>query len=194
MKMDYKELIPKPILFNCWKHHLGFIKKELNTIKVKDEKDIKDFVKRINIMGNSLTDLYIGLISAGEITNYILKEIDNLNLIEESSYKNWLHNENRDYKIIKLPDDSTWTLRYGNEKERYIHIHPARYSVYSVRVKSISLKTASLLFLMIKQFGGSTEDINIINKLRVKYLKASPLKTISSGSGLGKVIELFVES
>ena len=192
--MDYEELIPKPILFNCWKHHLGFIKVELNTIKAKDEKDIKDFVKKLNIMGNSLSDLYTGLMSVQQIINYIIKNINELNVNDENSYKVWLHNENRDYKIIKVSDDSTWTLRHGNEKKRYIHIHPARYSVHSIRVKSISLKTASLLILWIKNFGGATEDIKLINQLRFNYLEASPVKTVFPNSGLGKIIELFVDS
>jgi len=192
--MNYEELIRKPFLFNCWKHHLGFIKEELIAIKVKDEKDIKDFVKRLNVMGNSLSDLYTGLMSIQQIINHMIKKVNELKIIEGNLYKEWIHSENMDYKIINLPDDSTWTLRYGNEKERYIHIHPARYSVYSVRVKSTSLKTASLLVLWIKTFGGSIEDIRIINKLRVNYLKASPVKSVSSSNGLGKIIRLFVES
>lgn len=193
-KMVYKDFIPEPILFNPWKHHKGYIREALNTIKIKDERDIKDFTKKLNIMGNSLSDLYTGSMSVQQIVNHIIKEINEVKVTDASSYKEWLHNENRDYKIIKLPDSSTWTLRYGNEKERYIHIHPARYSIHSVRVKSISLKTASLLVLWAKSFGSSLEDIKLINKLRVNYHNASPLKTFSSNSGLGKIIKLFVES
>ena len=192
--MDYELLIPEPLLFNCWKHHLGFIKEELSIVRIKDEKDLKDFIKKLNVMGNSLSDLYTGLMSVQQIINHIIKNINELNVNDESSYKVWLHNENRDYKIIKLSDDSTWALRHGNEKKRYIHIHPARYSVHSIRVKSLSLKTASLLILWIKNFGGATEDIKLLNQLRFNYLEASPVKTVPPNSGLGKIIKLFVDS
>lgn len=192
--MELKEQIPKPILFNSWKHHLEFIKEELKTMEVKDEKNFKDFAKQLNIMGNSLSDLYTGSINTSDIVNNIIKEINTQIAFDKNSFKSWIHTENRDYRIITLPDKSTWTLRYGNKEERYIHIHPARYSTHSIRVKSISLKTATLLSLWCKHFEGSVEDIELINKLRINYLKASPLKTISPSRGLGKIIKLFVES
>jgi len=191
--MGQNQLIPNPLLFNCWKHHLIFIKEQLCDFEIKSEKDIKEIVKEFNVIGNSLTDLYTGLLSTEKIAEAVIKFLKENSCYEEPLYREWLFSEKLDYKVIELPDSSTWTLRFGKEKEKYIHIHPARYSNHSVRVKSISLKTACLIYLWVKNYGTSPYDLKLINKLRVSYLEASPVKTMSQKNGIGKVISLFVE-
>lgn len=192
--METEDLIPEPILFNCWKHHLGFIKNKIISAHINDKNDIKDFAGKLYIMGNSLSDFYIGKLSIVEITGFIIKKLNGFNVLKKEFYKDWIQSENKDYRIIGLQDRSTWALRFGKEKDRYIHVHPARYSVNSFRVRSTSLKTAALVVLWVNNFGGSYEDLNLINSIRITYLNESPVKSVSNYTGLGKIIRIFADS
>lgn len=192
--METEDLIPEPILFNCWKHHLGFIKDKIISAHSNDKNDIKDFAGKLYIMGNSLSDFYIGKLSIVEITGFIIKKLNGFNVLKKELYKDWIQSENKEYRIIGLQDRSTWALRFGKEKDRYIHVHPARYSVNSIRVRSTSLKTAALVVLWVNNFGGSYEDLNLINSIRIIYLNESPVKSISNYTGLGKIIRIFANS
>jgi len=192
--METEDLIPEPILFNCWKHHLGFIKNKIISAHINDKNDIKDFAGKLYIMGNSLSDFYTGMLSVVEITGFIIKKLNGFNVLKKEFYKDWIQSENKDYRIIGLQDRSTWALRFGKEKDRYIHVHPARYSVNSFRVRSTSLKTAALVVLWVNNFGGSYEDLNLINSIRITYLNESPVKSVSNYTGLGKIIRIFADS
>lgn len=194
MAYNHNQQIPKPILFNCWKHHLGFIKSELESIEIKSKNDIKNFAESLKVMGDSLSDLYLGSYSPSKISGFIISDLKSKRLFAKEKFIEWLFNDEKDYKLIRLPDNSNWTIMLGKDKEKYVHIHPARYSLHTIRVKSVSLKTASIVFLRAKHFGGSPFDLSTVNKVRTEFLKYSPVKNISHKNGLGKIISFFVES
>jgi hypothetical protein len=99
--------------------------------------------------------------------------------------------EGNEYRLTTLPDKSIWTLRYGKDEKYYVHIHPARYSPQTIRVRSLTLKTAIAVLLFTEINGAHPFDIMVINKIRIDFLKASPINKISSESGLGKLILLL---
>jgi hypothetical protein len=96
-----------------------------------------------------------------------------------------------DYQLVKLKDKSIWTLGLGADAERYVHIHPGRYSPHTIRVKATTLKTA-ILVLCSEIIGEiKTIETQTINQIRKRYLDEPPLKSFSTASGLGRLIDLL---
>jgi hypothetical protein len=182
-------IVPPPIKFNCWKHHAIFIKDEIQS--VKNEIQLKTFQSPVLKIGESQMDLYFGKLSPGEISDQIVKYLSAGSLVDNSRYSNWLCNNGSEYRKVTLKDKSFWVLRLGDEAGRFVHIHPGRYSPLTLRVKALTLKTAifTLAFSRIKL--ASAFDIDLINEARDIYLNASPLKSVSKKSGLGKLLNLL---
>jgi len=178
-----------PIKFNWWKHHAGFIKKQISGLdKEKDTNQLKKFLLSI---GRSQMDLYFGEYSPQKTASLIISELKSKNSFDYNSYKAWLKSEGHDYRLLKLSDDSVWTLRLGEEPERYVHIHPGRYSKHSVRVKSTTLKTAICILCWQKLFPKIVVDLNLVNGLRKKFVFAPPLKSLKHSAGLDRLLNLF---
>jgi hypothetical protein len=182
------EILIPPILLNCWKHHAGFIRSQIHSLSVQKEKAFEQLNKHLLQVGDSLMDLYLGSLTPQKIANYILEELKQKEISDSLSYQNWLYKEGNQYRITSLPDNSKWTLRYGKDENYYVHIHPARYSPKTIRVRSLSLKTAIAVLLSAEVYGSSPLEVSVINKIRVNMLNASPINKISSGNGLGKLI------
>jgi len=181
--------VSRPINFNCWKHHASFIKKQIEEVKSKD--DIESFKLILRKIGESQMDLYFGLLSPAEISNKIIDYLKKEKIFPVNPYIGWLNEKGADYQLIKLTDESVWTLRLGEKAERYIHIHPGRYSPHTRRVKALTLKTV-ILTLCCERIGGpESSGKELINKIREKYLDEPPLKSFSVESGLGKLLELL---
>lgn len=187
--MDENCIIPTPINFNCWKHHAGFIKKQIESIHQKsDLEKLRSYLLKI---GESQMDLYCGRHSPGEIAEKIIQQLKKKNILSEKSYHHWLVEKGDDYQLMTLDDRSVWTLRKGKEESRYVHIHPGRYSPHTRRVKALTLKTA-IFYLCYERIGDAVlPELDLINKIRIEYLNEPPLKTISVESGLGKLLNQF---
>ena len=181
--------VPLPINFNCWKHHSGFIIEQTDTIK--SESEIEELKMRLLKIGESQMDLYYGKLSPSKISKHVIDSLKNKKLLSAEQYNTWLNNEGKGYKLLELPDKSLWTLRFTESPDRYVHIHPGRYSPLTIRVKSTTLKTAILVFCFKQMNGVSRIGIEEVNYLRKKYLNESPLKSLSKASGLIKLIDLF---
>ena len=177
-----------PVLFNCWKHHKEFIQVQINKTVIDGEKALQKLPVQLVKIGDSLLDLYTGVLNPRDISKLIQNELKKRNVFIQQSYEEWIANSGKDYQIINLIDSSFWTLRLGKEKDRYIHIHPGRYSPYTIRVRSLTLKTAIVIIVWAKIHKVPPLDISIINHVRTKLLNASPVKVISAKDGLGKVI------
>jgi hypothetical protein len=179
--------IPEPVLFNCWKHHAGFIKSRIKEFKENHRNDPENIRKEILLIGGSLMDLYLGELTPAEIARSITTYLDLRKVTGMRSYREWLGGEGRDFREVEIEDHSGWTLRLGEKKERYIHIHPSRYSPHTIRVRSSSLKSA-ILFCALHD--GETENILAdINRVRKEFLNLPPLKNLKSGSALFNLIK-----
>jgi hypothetical protein len=168
---------------------MGFIERQIATVKsLKEIDELKIHLLRI---GDSQMDLYYGKYSPTEISDQIINSIKRKKISSENHYDGWLKNEGKEYKLFKLKDKSIWTLRLGETRERYIHIHPARYSPHTIRVKATALKTV-ILILCLESLGElkdiDTEPVNIIRK---KYLNEPPLKSLSKTSGFMRLLDRF---
>ncbi len=180
---------PSPFNLNCWKHHAGFIANQIN--KIKKEEELESLPAILLKIGESQMDLYLGKLTPLQITDFTKKLLKEQNVIEYESYKQWLFSEGKEYRLITLPDNSTWTLRMGNQKENYIHIHPGRYSTHTIRVRALTLKTAVFVMAYLTIYKISSPDLQLINSVRKEFLKAEPVKSLSSTSGLKRLINVF---
>jgi len=187
--MDNNCLVRLPINFNCWKHHAGFIKRQIESVKeIKDLNKLKFYLLKI---GESQMDLYFGSHSPVNISEQTLNYLHQNKIFESEQYQNWLTKEGKNYQLVKLKDKSIWTLRRGDDVSRYVHIHPGRYSPHTIRVKATTLKTAILVLCSEKIGEIKSIETQTINQIRKKYLNEPPLKSFSAVSGLGRLIDLL---
>ncbi|NVO09867.1 MAG: hypothetical protein HXX16_07905 [Bacteroidales bacterium] len=181
--------LPKPIAFNCWKHHMGYIKDALisNDLCNFSHLNIHEIIQFI---GDSNVDFYYGDLDTISISDQIICRITAEIDLNIDNFTEWVSSKGRDYKEIVLSDGSSWTIRLGQIDNRFIHIHPSRYSKKTLRVKSSTLKTAVAFFF---NFGFSTENISVekINYIRHKIVKLPLFKSNSSLAALSRVVGVF---
>jgi hypothetical protein len=80
----------------------------------------------------------------------------------------------------------------GDESERYIHLHPGRWSPGTVRVRANVIKTAFLTLLYAGIHTADPRDRVVINHVRREYLTLPPLGRDPEGElGLGALIEVL---
>lgn len=112
------------------------------TIKTFVHSPPPNWANELVVIGHSLIDLYLGEMSVEQIEDEILQQLRLLNIHHSVDYETWLESA-RGYQLIRLSDSSVWTLRRSKANDfQYIHIHPARYSPLTIRIKSETLKTA----------------------------------------------------
>jgi len=187
--MEKNSSVPLPVNINCWKHHVRFIKGQ--TESITEIKHLDELKKQLLQIGESQMDLYYGSYSPAEVSEQIISSLKRNKICSSEEYKEWLKKDGKDYQLLKLKDKSVWTLRLSEELNRYVHIHPGRYSTSTIRVKATTLKTA-IMTLCYKQLGEiksiETEAVNFIRK---KYLNEPPIKSFSIASGLGRIVNLL---
>lgn len=179
-----------PILFNCWKHHAGFIKSKIQEYRRSDF-DFSSF--RINLLriGDSLMDLYLGELLPQEISDYIIELFTLYNIIDRDRFILWLKEEKKEFREITFKDNSIWTLRLGEQPEKYIHIHPSRYSPHTMRVRALTLKSVILYLILDKTSRNIDDNLLFLNNIRKDYLNQPPLKMISSKSALPELVTIL---
>ncbi|GAB4335341.1 MAG: hypothetical protein OHK0038_12920 [Flammeovirgaceae bacterium] len=174
-------LVIENILFNPFKHHLKTIKKEI--FQFEEE----EFKKMLLKIGNSQMDLYIGNLEIDEIKQEIILKLKKHNLTTKFLFINYLK-LNQNYFSVKISDNSVWVMREGRDESRFVHIHPARYSPETLRVKANTLKTALVASRLL-----TIEERNLqnINTLRKKILGLSPIKDIEESQMISKMIQII---
>lgn len=183
--------IPLPIQFSPYKHHFYFLLNELSEWHPDNQ---AEWQAALLLIGNNLFDFYLGELSPAEIANscidYFIKR--NINNIE--SFYNWLGQ--REWKKISLPDESEWLTKKGNQPERYIHIHPAKFSRYTIRVRATTLKTVLVLYIhKIPLSNETAKNLQNVNHIRSSVLNLSPIKSLNDpDSGILKLWQLFANA
>lgn len=177
-----------PVLFNALKHHLPTLKKFISNPP-------PHWKNELFVIGHSLIDLYVGDMSVSAIIQETIQALHKLNVLNLSNYESWLESANG-YRIIHLSDGSKWTLRRSRANDvQYIHIHPARNSLHTIRVKSETLKTAiafhclkyyrSLHSLPCPDDKGFTETLNYVRQ----QIELSPIKKAEKRSKIFWLIQ-----
>ena len=184
--------LPKPIIINCIKHHLGHI---INRIKVSKQDAAKNgydhLLSELLLIGQSRIDLYTGGLDPYQICNYVNEQLKEQGHYTKIRYKKWVAENKKDYQLMKIPDQSIWTFLIGEDSKRYIHIHPARISPYNISVYANGLKSAIAVVAWTQIYGGDAHQLTLINDVRKTKLKIPPIKKYNPEKGLGKLINLL---
>lgn len=179
--------IPEPITFNPLKHHLNFIK---HKIKVWHKLEGMEVEKELLTIGNNLLDLYTGELNVMEICKEIQKYFTKNHVSNQDEFIRWL--KPYEYKKIMLSDKSVWIIKQGDNPERFIHIHPGKNSVHTVRMRATTLKTAiAIKFNRRIQNNNAPLNLAEVNRVRIEYLSLSPVKHLQPHKGISKVWQLF---
>jgi hypothetical protein len=186
MQIDYH--IPEPFQFNPLKHHFAYIK-EFISIRLAEENlnDVKELIRELKHIGTSVMDIYTGEIAVEEIFTEINEFLKPRKITSEQSFGKLARKKYDDYLSTSLSDGSQWVLKYHNDKNRYVHIFPARNSLNSFRVKANTLKSAILYYILIGKDYITKSDLNRARSL----LDLSPIKDPSEVEAITKMIEIL---
>ena len=182
------EIIPVPVTFNAHKHHFRFLIHQIGIWKNLNWKQVEAELQGI---GENLIDFYTGELTVENICAECVHFFKTKNINDKISFANWLYP--LEYRKIELGDSSEWIIKESNDTERYIHIHPAKHSPHTIRVRAATLKT--VVVLMIKNTIISmqmNDNLQTVNRIRTEYLHLSPVKSLQNGKGILKLWELFI--
>jgi hypothetical protein len=184
-----KKIIKAPFILNLYKHHMLFLCQRVT--ETKNDHGLQQLNQDLKKIGHGLMDIYTGNLSPREIKEWGIACLKERGVLEENKYRDWL-TANQGYRILGCMDGSRWTFRQGNEKNKYIHIHPARHSPHTTRVKASSLKTA-VMALACANVHGTAMNVESINETRVRFLSLSPVKHLKKNQGIHKIVDLFIK-
>lgn len=179
-------VIRPPVAFNPFKHHLSFLTEQ---IKIWQNLPWHEFEKNLLLIGTNLTDLYCGELSVAEICRQCLNFAGEKDLTSAQKLEFWL--SPKAYRKIQLSDHSEWIVRQGLDSSRFLHIHPAKYSPLTVRVRGTTLKTVVALKSIQSSNFEYLPDLKQINKIRSENLELSPIKALEKEKGINKIWQLF---
>lgn len=183
---------PAPILFHPLKHHLGHIKAFVERSAATPEAEIKAALLTI---GGSQLDLYTGPLSPLQIATEVLQYLQKRHLQQPVAYQRYLAIAGAAYRLVSLSDGTDWVMRWGVVEGRHVHLHPARYAKYTLRVKANVLKTAiAAVIAANKSAETPAMDTQFINKVRAEWLALPPVKDLSLSEGLAGMIALIKDS
>ncbi|MFO7879529.1 MAG: hypothetical protein ACQES0_03435 [Bacteroidota bacterium] len=180
---QYLKDIPEPFLLNPWKHHLGYMRRQITLLRLADYRTVRQNLLDI---GESVTDVYTGSLSIQAVCNDLKSRLQAKGVFDKQAYYQWLTGVSI-YEVLPVSDQSRWLMRPGNDK-RYIHIHPAKVSKHVCRLKSQQIKTA-ILYLIFRTSKAEISRLDLINQLREDYLELPPL--ISESESLLFIIGLL---
>jgi hypothetical protein len=172
---------PAPILLNTWKHHAGALRRRIREALHAGDAALLPMAQGLVVMGAELMDLYTGKLSPAAIGEGVLAHLRSVDLLDPSAYRAWIA-VGGGYRVVTLAADaSQWVLRQGDEQGRHVHVHPARWTPHTLRVRANVLKTAVLVSAYVGIHGGDPSDVAIVNDVRRRYLGLSPLGKLAAG-------------
>ncbi|MFH0843625.1 MAG: hypothetical protein V1903_13545 [Bacteroidota bacterium] len=175
--------IPAPFQFNPLKHHLSYIR-EFVSQKLPE---IRLLVKDLKRIGTSVMDIYTGSLSVKGICDEVLLYLESEKLMGYEVFAEWAGKDYGDFRMITLSDSSKWTLKFHDDRMRYVHLFPARFSPRSKRVKSNTLKSAILYYILIGKDFISADDLNRARAL----LGLSPVRDPADTEAITEMIEIL---
>lgn len=183
---------PPPVLLNAHKHHAGFLGERIRSAVAAGPAGLPPLAAELVVVGTKLMDLYHGPFSPREIGEKVLADLRRAGRDTPDAFRTWVEAVGG-YRVVEFPEDtSRWVFRYGEEGGRFVHVHPARYSPFTVRVRANVLTTAVLSLAYVGVRGGDPLDRKVVNAVRRDYLGLAPVGRDPSGDGgIGSVIALL---
>jgi hypothetical protein len=183
--------IPRPVLFNPWKHHAGALRQRIADVGRGGAPALAALPAKLLVIGTELMDLYTGNLSPARIGSGVLTQLEAGGHLPWEVYRPWV-GANGGYRLLTLAEDgSVWVLRAGEPGGRYVHVHPGRWAPATRRVRANVLKTAVLVLAHAAVHGGDPLDVGLVNRVRTEHLGLAPIKGLTGDRGLRAVIELL---
>jgi len=182
------EMVQPPVLFHPLKHHLPWIQSFIEENVRRGEANLPLVATQLLTVGNSQMDVYTGQLGVAGIAGAVVQHLADQLLLAPALYRTWL-SQSAGYRVVPLPDGSQWVLRWGEVKGQYVHLHPARYSPHSIRVKATILKTGILVRLWSQLRTAGEVQLPEINRLRREWLLLPPIKSLAEAEGLRRVLQ-----
>ncbi|MCI0460830.1 MAG: hypothetical protein L0Z62_28105 [Gemmataceae bacterium] len=183
--------VPAPVLLNTWKHHAGALRQRIEEVAALGQAGLEELAERLVVVGTELMDLYTGALTPAEIAARVIAALRAAGRLEPEAYRAWLR-DSGGYGVIDLAEDgSRWVLRAGEEGERYVHVHPARWAPCTRRVRANVLKTAVMVLAHTAVHGGDPLNVRVVNTVREKYLGLSRMRALTDDGGLSAMIEVL---
>lgn len=181
--------IHSTVLFNCWKHHAGFLRDRIADV-ARQLLTLNQLSEQLVVVGSELMDLYYGPHNPVQIAKELTERLQAQGNYAPDAFDLWVR-ANKGYRLEPISDGSVWTLRSALDEDRYIHIHPGRHAPNTLRVRANVLKTAVLVLAEAAQRGGSPLDLHRINRVRARYLRLENVYDLSASQSIKNVIELL---
>jgi hypothetical protein len=182
--------VPAPVLFNPWKHHAGALRQRVADVGRGGAAALAALPAQVLVIGTELMDLYTGDLTPARIGERVLARLRDDGLLAWEAYRPWVE-AGGGYRLLTLEEGSVWVLRAGDPAERYVHLHPGRWTPATRRVRANVLKTAVLVLAHVAVHGGDPLDVRLVNQVRAQHLGLSPIKELAGDQGLQSVIELL---
>jgi hypothetical protein len=184
--------VPAPVLLNTWKHHAAALRCRIHLAAEAGQAGLDELADNLIVIGTELMDLYVGRYSPAEIAGKVLAALRADNRLALDAYRAWVRAAGG-YQVIELAEDaSRWCLRLGDETDRYVHVHPARWAPETRRVRANVLKTAVMTLACAGVHGGNPLELARVNQVRKDYLGLAPLgKDLAGDQGIGAVIDVL---
>ncbi len=167
-----KSCTSAPVMLNGWKHHQGFLVSQIRKWAGSDERTFPLCIAKLKMLGDSQFDLYTGSMPPEEIASDLTDTLKGFRAYSPDSYYRWIESSPQLFWQLSISDHSEWTMRKGDSEEFYIHIHPARYSKHTRRLKSNPLRTG-LATLILANMRNEKPGLALMNEVRRNYLALS---------------------
>ncbi|WP_018480002.1 hypothetical protein [Pontibacter roseus] len=180
--------LPEPVLFHPLKHHLGYAKA---FIEQGLHAPTAELQAALRTLGSSQMDVYIGQMTVAQIAEEVVVYLQSQSLLRPAAFRLHLNAGGADYSTLPLSDGSGWILRWGTVAGRHVHLHPARYSPHTWRIKANTPKTALAASIASRQSDIPALDVQLVNRVRVEWLGLPPVKDLGAAAGFERVLGLL---
>src|SRR5262249_37291741 len=138
-----------------------------------------------------LMDLYTGSLTPAEIGREALAQLQTEGRLERETYGPWIAAQGG-YRLLTFSvDQSVWVVRFADADERYVHVHPGRWTPETRRERANVVKTAILVLAHAAVHGGDVQDVKRINQVRQKFLGLPPVRDLVPNQGLASLLDVL---
>lgn len=137
-------------------------------------------------------DMYTGVLAPEVIFEEIITRLMTQDIHLPDAFAAWVAAHDG-YTEVTLSDTSRWVLRLSDDAERYIHLHPGRYSPHTLRIKAAALKTAMAYKAAAASGLLCGELLSDMNAVRAMAC-LSPVRSLEDAQHILKIISLITTS
>jgi hypothetical protein len=182
---------PAPVLLNTWKHHAAALRRRIAEAVREGEAGLDALAERLVVIGTELMDLYTGRLTPAEIGARVVEGLRAEGRLALPTYRAWITGSGG-YGVMTFDDGTRWVLRMGDEADRYVHVHPARWAPQTCRVRANVLKTGVMVLAYVGVHGGDPMDVKCVNAVRRDYLGLAPIgRELAGDQGIGMLIDVL---